>query len=138
MSNTGRNVYTPEGLRKLSLIVKSAMAGMSYRDFETVTGVSFGVIRRIAINDAKTPDRETLEKLAPHTPYTFEELQLILMEREIEPGYSYQKYRTAVELFELVVELPETEMAALATMIINHIVAKHQSQRIASAEQCLP
>lgn len=123
MSKSTRSVYTPEGLRKLSLIVKSAMAGMSYREFEDVTGINFTVIRRMAINDSKMPDRETLEKLAPHTPYTFEHLQLILMMRDIEE-HDFRQFHTASEIFPLVAELPDCELAQLVTMIVNRLVDK--------------
>ena len=126
MSHSGRSVYTAEGLRKLSLIVKSAMGDMSYREFEKVSGISHGVIRRIAICDAKMPDRETLQRLAyPVTPYTYEQLQLILMERDIDES-DFKQYRTASELFSLVLELPVTEMVQLAVMVINHLGDKYR------------
>lgn len=121
MSSAKRSPYTVEGLRKLSLIVKSAMGDMSYREFEETTQISHTVIRRIVICKAKMPDRGTLEKLAsPVTPYTYEQLQLILMKRDIDES-DFKQYRTAQELFPLVLELPRKEIAELAKMIINHL-----------------
>lgn len=139
MSNmNGRSVYTAEGLRKLSLIVKTAMGGMSYREFEGVTGISHGVIRRIVICDSKMPDKITLERLAyPTTPYTFEQLQLILMEREIDSD-DFRQFRTALDIFPLVTELPDAEMAELVKMIVDRLVERTKFIEISKAGEVSP
>lgn len=115
MSN--RKFYKPEGLRKLAEIVRLARGSLSYREFQEITGISHGTIRRIEIQDAKIPDYETLAKLAyPITPYTLEELQAIAMHR-VEESIDIRQYRTAEDVLPMVMELPPSEIARLGQML---------------------
>ncbi|MGL5922152.1 hypothetical protein [Chroococcidiopsis sp.] len=123
MSINGRG-YTFNGLKKLAKICRQARGNSSYREFERITGISHGVIRRIEIEDSKMPEYSTLEKLAPHTGFTVRQLQAIAMQEEdlIE---TEQKYWIAEDIMLTVRQLPQTEVARLAKMIIDYIVEKH-------------
>lgn len=117
MSNTSnRKFYDPEGLRKLAQIVMQARGDLSYREFEKVTGISHGTIRRLELQDVKMPDYNTLVKLAhPVTPYSMEELQAIVMQKEDE--VLIRQYRTAEDILPMVMELPDIEIARLGQML---------------------
>lgn len=113
MSN--RTFYTKNGLKKLGEIVRQARGNLSYREFEPICGVSHGTIRRMELGDVKMPDYATLLRLAPHTPYTIEEIQAIAAERE--PG-DMRKYRTYQDVLPMVMELPDQELAKLGQAIL--------------------
>lgn len=114
-----KNFYTQEGLIKLGQIVRQARGKLSYRDFESLTGVSHATIRRLELGDVKTPDFATLARIAPRTPYVVEELQAIAFQK---PQGEVRQYRVAEDVMPIVMDLPATEAARLAQMIIAKLV----------------
>lgn len=109
------SLYTTDGLKKLADIVRTARGDRGYRAFERLSGVSHAVVRRIELEEVKNPDDTTLAKLAPYTPYNFDELKAIAQERLVG---EVRKYRTAEDLLPLVAELPVAERSRLAQLII--------------------
>lgn len=107
-------LYTQAGLKKLAEIARSARGDRSYREFEKITGVSHAAMRRVELNEVKNPDDTTLAKIAPYTPYSFEELKAIAQERSVG---ELRRYRTAEDLLPLVTELPVEERTRLGQMI---------------------
>lgn len=107
-------LYTPAGLQKLAQIARSARGDRSYREFEKISGVSHAAQRRVELGEVKNPDDTTLVKIAPYTPYSFEELKAIAQERQVG---ELRRYRTAEDLLPLVNELPVEERARLGQMI---------------------
>jgi transcriptional regulator with XRE-family HTH domain len=85
------------------------------REFEELTGVSDAVVRRLELQEVKNPDDVTLIRIAPRTPYTFEELKAIAQERQVA---EIRKYRVAEDLLPMANELPVQERARLAQLII--------------------
>lgn len=119
----GRGFYTSDGLKKLASIVREARGDRSYREFEAITGVSHGVIRRIEILDAKMPDWGTLQKLAhPNTPFTALQLQAIAMQQEDLVDKVEQKFWRAEDVIDVVRDLPDQEIGRLAKMLVDLLV----------------
>jgi transcriptional regulator with XRE-family HTH domain len=110
-----KTLYTEQGLLRLAEIIKQARGNRSYREFENVTGVSHATIRRLELREVTTPEDTTLSQIAPFTPYTYEELKAIAQERE---RGEIRKYRIAEDILPMVKELPVTEAARLAQMIV--------------------
>ena len=127
MSRDSRSLYTSAGLEKLAQIIRQARGDLSFRQFQEVTGVAHGVIRRIENLDAKMPDPTTLKLLAPHTPYTYRQLQAIAMQEDDLAFEIERQYWSAEDVMPIVRELPETEAARLAQLIIDYIMEKHRS-----------
>lgn len=113
-----KTLYTELGLRRLAEIIKSAREHRSYREFESVTGVSHATIRRLELCEVKNPEDNTLVQVAPFTPYSYEELKAIAQERE---RGEIRKYRIAEDLLPMVNELPSREAARLAQMIVGKL-----------------
>ncbi|MBD2771202.1 hypothetical protein [Iningainema tapete] len=111
-----RTLYTLEGLQKLAEIVNQARGHMSYRDFGDKIDISHTTLRRIAQLEVKEPEISTLAKLAPHTPYSLEELIAICQSSNAPTRV--RTYKTAEDVLPAVEELPPTEAARLAQMII--------------------
>lgn len=111
-------LYTEAGLKKLAQIAKNARGDRSYREFEKIAGVSHAAMRRVELVEVKNPDDTTLAKIAPYTPYSFEELKAIAQERQVG---ELRRYRTAEDLLPLVNELPVEERARLGQMIFGHL-----------------
>ena len=109
------SLYTEAGLIKLAKIVRHSRGDRSFREFERLTNISHAVIRRLEIVEVKNPDDSTLSKLAPLTPFSFEELKAIAQERQ---QGEIRKYRVAEDLLPIVNQLPYSEMARLGQMII--------------------
>lgn len=109
------SLYTAAGLAKLAQIAKDARGDRGYRPFERLSGISHAVQRRLELEEVKNPDDTTLAKLAPYTPYSFDELKAIAQERQMG---ELRKYRTAEDLLPLVQELPLPERARLAQLIV--------------------
>jgi transcriptional regulator with XRE-family HTH domain len=108
------SLFTEAGLLKLAEIVKQARGERSYREFEEITGISHTTIQRLEGVKVKNPDVATLSKLAPHTPYSVEELVSIAGESKTD----VREYRTAEEAMAVVGQLSKQEMARLGQMII--------------------
>lgn len=115
LSDQEMGAYTLEGLRRLAQIVKDARRNRSYREFEELTGLSHATIRRLELEEVKEPKDSTLEAIAPHTPYSLEELKAIATEKESSP---IREYRVAEDLLPYVNQLPDIEAARLAQMIV--------------------
>lgn len=109
--------FTEAGLLKLAEIVKQARGERSYRDFEELTGISHTTIQRLEGVKVKNPDVVTFSKLAPHTPYSVEELVSIAGESKTD----VREYRTAEEAMAVVGQLSKQEMARLGQMIIANL-----------------
>lgn len=112
------SLYTEAGLERLGEIAKSARGARSFREFEKISGISHAAIRRLELVEVKNPDDTTLAKLAPYTPYSFEELKAIAQERQVG---EVRKYRTAEDLLPMVAELPVPEMVRLGQMIFGKL-----------------
>lgn len=129
--------YTKKGLEALGTIVRATRGDRTYREFEAdvakileehgVDGrISHGTIRRVEIGDLKSPDYNTLAKLAWATSYTLEELQAIMSERD--PFQVERQYRVAEDLYPLVNQLSEVEAGKLARYIIeSRLIRQHKS-----------
>lgn len=113
-----KTLYTEVGLSQLAEIIKQARGDRSYREFETVTGVSHATIRRLELCEVRTPEDATLSQIAPFTPYSYEELKAIAQERE---RGEIRKYRIAEDVLPIVNELPAVEAARLAQMIVGRL-----------------
>jgi hypothetical protein len=124
ISNETRSFYTPKGLKKLAEIVRAARGMRSYREFEAITGVSHGVIRRIEILDAKMPDQRTLSKLAPHTPFSAIQLQTIAMQQEEILEDVDKQYWRAEDVMSVIDNLPDEEIARLAKLLIDRLLVQ--------------
>lgn len=98
----------------MAQIARSARGERSYREFEKIAGVSHAAMRRVELAEVRNPDDTTLAKIAPFTPYSFEELKAIAQERQVG---ELRRYRTAEDLLPLVQELPVEERARLGQMI---------------------
>ena len=113
MSN--KTLYTEAGVSRLAAIVRQARGNRSYREFQNLTGVSHATIRRLELQEVKSPEDLTLAAIAPYTPYTYEELKAIATERQ---RGEIRSYRVAEDLLPYVRELPDSEAARLAQMIV--------------------
>jgi transcriptional regulator with XRE-family HTH domain len=115
-----RSLTTEGGLSKLAEVIKQARGSHSYRDFESVTGVSHATIRRLELCEVKSPDVETLEKLSRYTPYSTSELLTIAHGRGFQSA-SIRHYLIAEDVLPMVNELPPKEAARLAQMIVGKL-----------------
>ena len=106
--------FTPTGLAKLAQIVKTARGRLSVRSFATQVGVSHTIINKIEQERAKAPEVSTLEKLAPFTPYTLEELLAIATERT---NPEKKEIVTAEDLLPYLLQLPLSELGRLIQLI---------------------
>ncbi len=70
--------YTEEGLQRLAQIVRSARSNKSYREMEALTNVAHGTLRRIELLDVSSLNVLTLQRLAPATGYSYQELMAIV------------------------------------------------------------
>ena len=114
---------TEVGLERLAEIIKRARDSRSYREFEKVTGVSHATIRRIENGEVKKPDFETLEKLAPHSPYTPQELQAIAQGKfQVD---KVRKYLVAEDVLPMTNELPAAEAARLVQLIVGRLAEQY-------------
>ena len=111
-----KTLYTEMGLSKLAEIVRQSRGGRSFREFQAVTGVSHATIRRIELEEVKSPEDVTLAAIAPHTPYSYEELKAIATERKQQA--QVRSYHLAEDLLPYVNQLPDIEAARLAQMIV--------------------
>lgn len=111
-------LYTVAGLTALSQITHTARGDRSFRQFEKLTGISHAALRRLELAEVKNPDDTTLAKLAPYTPYNFEELKAIAQERTVGEK---RKFLVAEELMPMVNELPVAEMVRLGQMILSRL-----------------
>lgn len=118
------NLYTRSGLEKLAQIVKNARGTDSVRAFAKKAGISHRTVTRLEDADLQEPEVTTLQKIAPLTGYTKEELIAIL---ESKPhGQEVREYRTAEDVMPIVNQLPEQEAARVA----QHIIARLARPRV--------
>lgn len=105
--------FTTVGLAKLSEIVRRARASLSLRDFQEVVGLSFGAIRDLEQKKVKEVKLSTLAKIAPHTPYTFEELLTICTGEEPSLPPSAREFLLADQVLPIIHQLPPEEKRRL-------------------------
>jgi len=117
-----KSLYTPGGLQSLAAIVKRARGSKSLREFGDLVDVSHATIGRMERLEVTNPEDSTLEKLAPFTPYSLDELKAIGQERE--QHSPVRDFRVAEDVWPMVDELPDAEMARLAKMIIDRLAAQ--------------
>jgi transcriptional regulator with XRE-family HTH domain len=111
---TQNSSFTPAGLSKLAQIVKAARGRLSVRGFATQVGVSHTIINKIEQEKAKAPEVSTLERLAPFTPYSLEELLAIATERT---NPEKKEIVTAEDLLPYLLQLPLSELGRLIQLI---------------------
>ncbi|MFN6475379.1 helix-turn-helix domain-containing protein [Nostoc sp. DedQUE07] len=109
-------MYTRIGLEKLAEIVKSARGHDSVRGFAKKAGISHRTVTRLEEADLKEPEITTLQKIAPLTGYTKEELIAILEAKTHAP--QIREYRLAEDVLPIINQLPDAEAAKVAQQII--------------------
>ncbi|MDZ7992520.1 MAG: helix-turn-helix domain-containing protein [Nostoc sp. EfeVER01] len=112
------SLYTRVGLEKLAEIVRSARGHDSVRAFAKKAGISHRTVTRIEETDLQEPEITTLQKIAPLTGYSKEELIAILEAKPHAP--EIRQYRVAEDVIPLINQLPDTEAAKVA----QHIIAR--------------
>lgn len=113
-------LYTRDGLEKLSEIVRTARGQDSVRNFAKRVGVSHRTIKRLEESDLQEPEVTTLQKIAPFTGYTKEELIAILEGQKHKS--EVREYRLAEDIIPALDQLPDTEAAKVAQYIITRLV----------------
>ncbi|WP_100899152.1 helix-turn-helix domain-containing protein [Nostoc flagelliforme] len=112
------SLYTRTGLEKLAEIVRSARGHDSVRKFATKAGISHRTVARLEEADLQEPEVSTLQKIAPLTGYSKEELIAILEAKPHNP--KIREYRVAEDVIPLINQLPDSEAAKVA----QHIIAR--------------
>lgn len=112
------NLYTRTGLEKLAQIVKAARGSDSVRTFAKKADISHRTVTRLEEADLKEPEITTLQKIAPLTGYSKEELIAILESKPLSP--QVREYRTAEDVIPIVNQLPDQQAARVA----QHIIAR--------------
>lgn len=112
------SLYTRFGLEKLAEIVKAARGQDSVRNFAKKAGVSHRTITRLEEANLQEPEVSTLQKIAPLTGYTKEELIAILEGKSHSP--EVREYRLLEDVIPIINQLPDTEAAKVA----QHIIAR--------------
>lgn len=133
--------FTREGLAKLGEIVKAARGGRSYRQFQSLTGLSHTTIRNIELyatdavidEDFDSPEIKefklsTLEDLAPHTGYTAEQLKLICQGHSVADSIDSQ-FLVAEDVLGFIYKLPASEVLRLAEAVLKRSILS-QSQLV--------
>lgn len=105
--------FTSTGLGRLSEIIRSSRGALSLRVFQEVTGLSFATIRDLEQKNVKEVKLSTLAKLAPHTPYIFEELLTICTGEESSPTPSRREFLLADQVLPIIHQLPPDEKRRL-------------------------
>lgn len=130
--NNGWDVrFTPEGLKRLGKIVRQARGSLSYRQFEQELGgePSHATLWRLEHGIGKDPDLSVLEKIAPLTPYSLEELLAIA---GVEPTQRYdvqpQQTVTAEDAWVIIEQLPDSEKSRLGQMLFAYFGSRQTIQ----------
>jgi transcriptional regulator with XRE-family HTH domain len=110
------SLYTRLGLEKLAEIVRTARGQDSVRAFAKKAGVSHRTITRLEDADLQEPEITTLQKIAPLTGYTKEDLIAILEGKQHAP--ETREYRIAEDVMPMINQLPDAEAARVAQLII--------------------
>lgn len=99
----------------MARIVRQARGRRTLRAFAHLVGVSHGVIDRLERTITKNPPDTTLNAIAIHTGFKFEELKCILTSRT--PS-EVRQFLTAQEVWMVARGLPPQEKALLGQMIL--------------------
>lgn len=128
------NSYTEKGVKKVGIIIQNARKALnlSFREFESKTGIDHSVLRRLELGELSSPDFSHFACIAPFTHYTVWELQAIAAEVEA-PGTG-SKFPNAESVMPIVRNLPLVEVFRLGQMIFDYFhsieVADRWEQRI--------
>lgn len=114
------SLYTRVGLEKLAQIVKAARGQDSVRSFAKKADISHRTVTRLEEADLQEPEITTLQKIAPLTGYSKEELIAILESKPHSP--EVREYRVAEDVIPIINQLPDTEAAKVAQQIIARLV----------------
>ncbi|MHC5893253.1 helix-turn-helix domain-containing protein, partial [Nostoc sp.] len=90
----------------------------SVRSFAKKAGISHRTVTRLEEADLQEPEITTLQKIAPLTGYSKEELIAILESKPHAP--ETREYRIAEDVLPLINQLPDAEAAKVA----QHIIAR--------------
>lgn len=120
--------FTKEGLKRLAQIIRQARGSQSYRQFEEKLGgePSHATLWRLEHGVGKDPDLSILKKIAPFTPYSFEELLAIALQELDEPVQQIptsvsHRVVTAEDIWPLVQALPDVEKSRLGQMLFTYL-----------------
>lgn len=108
--------FTQSGLTKLAEICKQARGKRSLTSFETLTGIPPSTLLRIEHATNKRIEYTTLQKLAPYTGYTAEELQAIGL--GLEQMQQAREFQVAEEIMFLAQQLSKVERIRLIELIL--------------------
>ncbi len=119
-----------KGLELIARVVREARGNLSYRHFGEKIGISHTTIQRLEGKGpgVQEPKDEILQKLAPYTSYSYEDLKA--MARGLYTGLKIKKDtedfkpKTATELFTYVDALNDLEAGKLAAYIIQSRLIK--------------
>jgi transcriptional regulator with XRE-family HTH domain len=89
------------------------------RKFAAKAGISHRTVARLEEADLQEPEVSTLQKIAPLTGYSKEELIAILESKPYSPT-TVREYRLAEDVIPIINQLPDAEAAKVA----QHIIAR--------------
>lgn len=113
--------FTLAGIRRLAEIARDARNSRVLTEFEELSGIPISTIRRLEAGGNKTIEYVTLQRLAPHTPYTAQELLAIGTESE---NMNLREYRLAEDVLPSAEQLPPAELARLIELLAIMLRAK--------------
>lgn len=113
------SLYTENGRQKIAAMIREARGKRGYRAFEDEIGISHGTIRNLELCQEINISTPTITKIAKYLGYSFEQLQAILLGRDV----LKKRDLTADELMDVVRDLPVSEVVKFAPKFMSYLAS---------------